>query len=173
MDTFGLLREPKNIIELFTFDLSTFFYEEDYSEVQSEERDGIFMIEYTKQLPWIELELFDQVLFRVFNDKSNITGGNHINVQLPASTEKISIERVERLVRNLFKLYGWDDENRGDWSDIDRKDFNDNLLERVWTLGENKNIYSVKLSYNHKYGLELKILFFNHLLNLLNTCPAK
>jgi hypothetical protein len=62
---------------------------------------------------------------------------------------------------------GWDDENRGEWSDRDKTDFNDQVFERQWTLGEGKFIYSVKVNYNNKYGLQLKILFFNHLLDLI------
>jgi hypothetical protein len=168
MNTFGLLKEPKNIIELFTFDLTSFFYEEDYTEIHSEEVDGIFMIEYSKELPWIEHELFENVVFRVFNDKANIVGGNHINVNLAATPEKLTVEKVHKLVDQLYQIYSYDDENKGQWSQSDLGDFQQKTLERLWTLGENKNIYSVKLTYSSKYGLELKILFFNHLLNLLN-----
>lgn len=166
MAPFGLFKEPKNIIELFTFDLTTFFYEEDYEEISSDEQDGVFMIEYEKSLPWIELDLFHKVIFRVFNDKNNIIGSNHINVSFPTEEEQVTLAKVKKLINKLNKIYGWDDENRGEWSESDDADFKDGLLERLWTLGEGKFIYSVRVNHTHRDGLVLKILFFNHLLEL-------
>jgi hypothetical protein len=86
MVPFGLFKNPKNIIELFTFDLTTFFYEEDYEEIESQEIDGVFMIEYEKALPWTELGLFEKVFFRIFNDKTNIVGSSHINVTIASQS---------------------------------------------------------------------------------------
>jgi hypothetical protein len=169
MVPFGLFRNPKNIIELFTFDLTTFFYEEDYEEVQSQEGDGIFMVEYEKNLPWTEMGLFEEVQFRIFNDKANIIGSSHINVTLPATPHLVELEKVAFLLNSLYNIYGWDDENRGIWNDDDKHDFQEKSLEHQWTLGEGKYIYSVKVTYNQKYGLLLKILFFNHLLELIGT----
>lgn len=166
MTTFSLLKEPKNIIELFTFDLTTFFYEEDYVEVSCDEKDGVFMIEYEKNLPWIEHDLFNKVVFRIFNDKHNIVGSNHINVDFPAEENQVSVTNLKKLTSKLVKIYGWDDENRGQWDSNDETDFKNKTFERIWTLGEGKFIYSVRLVYNLKYGLILKILFFNHLLEL-------
>jgi hypothetical protein len=168
MAAFGLFKEPKNIIDLFTFDLSTFFLEEDYVEVSCDEQEGVFMIEYEKMLPWIELDLFTKVVFRVFNDKKNIIGSNHINVSFPTEQENVSQAPVKKLVYKLSRIYGSDDENRADWTANDEKDFNNGFLERQWTLGEGKYIYSVRLSMNPKDGLILKIIFFNHLLGLIN-----
>lgn len=167
MVPFGLFKNPKNIIELFTFDLTTFFYEEDYEEIESQEIEGVFMVEYEKVLPWTELGLFEKVFFRIFNDKTNIVGSSHINVTLPANPEYVDIEKTANLINSLFRIYGWDDENRGEWSETDKTEFEDRVFERQWTLGEGKFIYSVKVTYNSKYGLHLKILFFNHLLDLI------
>ncbi len=86
MNNQGLFIEPNNIIELFTFDLTTFFFEEDFEEVDCHEEKGVLMVEYQKQLPWVELKLFDRVIFRVFNDKDNIVGSSHINVKFPINT---------------------------------------------------------------------------------------
>jgi hypothetical protein len=169
MTPFGLFNNPKNIIELFTFDLTTFFFEEDYEEVQSQEGEGVFMVEYEKILPWIEMGLFEKVQFRVFNDKTNIIGSNHINVMLPATESLVDVEKVAHLLNSLYNIYGWDDENRGEWSDYDHHDFLEKSLERQWTLGEGKYIYSIKVTFNQKYGLLLKILFFNHLLELIGN----
>jgi hypothetical protein len=167
MSAFGLFKEPKNIIELFTFDLTTFFYEEDYEEISFEEQEGLFMIEYEKVLPWIEIDLFNKVVFRVFNDKKNIVGSNHINVNFPAEPDHTNMANIKKLTHKLFKIYGWDDENLGEMTVKDETGFNNGFFERQWTLGEGKNVYSVRLIYNTRDGLSLRILFFNHLLELI------
>lgn len=166
---FGLFKEPKNVNELFTFDLTTFFYEEDYEEIQSAEQGGVFMVEYEKNLPWTELDLFDKVVFRVFNEKGNINGSNHINVKFPADPEKINKKSAKHLINALYKINGWDDENHGEWNDQDELNFNNQALSRQWTLGEGKLIYSVRLNYTKQDELLLEILFFNHLIELINS----
>ncbi len=166
MTSFGLFKEPKNIIELFTFDLTTFFYEDDYEEISCSEDNGVFMIEYEKVLPWIELDIFNSVVFRVFNDKKNIIGSNHINVRFG---NKFTIDKkksIVKIVHKLNKIYGSDDDNKDDWSAADDDKFKQKKLKRQWTLGEGKNIYTVRLSMKND-NLLLEILFFNHLLELI------
>jgi len=169
MSKVGFFKEPKNIIELFTFDLTTFFYEEDYTEVSCDEKEGVFMIEYERILPRIELGLFNKVVFRVFNDKKNIIGSNHINVSFPSELGSTNLTAIKKLIYKLGLIYGGDDENRADWTENDETDFKKGYVDRQWTLGEGKNIYSVRLTMNSKDGLVLKILFFNHLLELINN----
>lgn len=166
MAAFGLLNEPKNIIELFTFDLTTFFVEDDYEEISCIEEAGVFMIEYEKMLPWIEHGLFNSVIFRVFNDKKNIIGSNHINVRFTSNIDSENMLNLQKLVYKLQKIYGFDDENLGDWTTSDEESLKSGKLLRQWTLGEGKHIYTVKLRV-HKSELTLEILFFNHLLELL------
>jgi hypothetical protein len=168
MSKVGFFKSPKNITELFTFDLTTFFFEEDYIEVSGDEKEGVFMIEYEKILPQIELGLFTKVVFRVFNDKKNIIGSNHINVRFPAEAGNIKLPTIKKLIYKLAEIYGGDDENRAEWTENDESDYNKGYLDRQWTLGEGKNIYSVRLTMNSKDGLVLNILFFNHLLGLIN-----
>jgi len=167
MSSFGLFKEPKNIIELFTFDLTTFFFDDDYQEISSNETDGVFMIEYEKSLAWIELDLFNTVVFRVFNDKNNINGSNHINVRFSCEIDDFPNKQIIQLVNKLHKIYGFDDENLGEWNETDTKNINSNQLIRQYTLGEGKNIYTVRLSFKNNFLL-LEILFFNHLLELIN-----
>ncbi|MFA6402277.1 MAG: hypothetical protein WCX31_11740 [Salinivirgaceae bacterium] len=168
MSKIGFFKSPKNITGLFTFDLTSFFFEEDYTELSSDEKEGVFMIEYEKILPHIELGLFNKVIFRVFNDKKNIRGSNHINVSFPAEPGNTKLPAIKKLIYKLVEICGGDDENRADWTINDESDFNNGYLDRQWTLGEGKNIYSVRLTMNSKDGLVLKILFFNHLLELIN-----
>ena len=103
MAAFGLFNDPKNIIELFTFDLTTFFIEDDYEEISCIEEAGVFMIEYEKVLPWTEHGLFNSVVFRVFNDKKNIVGSNHINVRFSttASSEKVNDNKEHFPIANV------------------------------------------------------------------------
>jgi len=166
MSAFGLFKEPKNIIELFTFDLTTFFYEDDYEEISCVEQDGIFMIEYEKTLPWTELNLFSSVIFRVFNDKKNIVGSNHINVRFSVDIDESIHNYIAKLVHKLYNIYGSDDDNFDDWLDSENKALLTNSSLRQWTLGEGKNIYTILLHIKN-HILFLEILFFNHLLELI------
>lgn len=166
MSGFGLFKEPKNIIELFTFDLTTFFYEDDYEEISSVEKEGVFMIEYEKVLPWTELDLFNSVIFRVFNDKNNILGSNHINVRFTSPVEEPPYKHITKLIHKLNKIYGSDDDNQEAWCDKNVVAVESNLLLRQWTLGEGKYIYTVRIVINNNI-LTLEILFFNHLLELI------
>lgn len=168
MDNLGLLSEPKNILELFTFDLTTFFFEEDYEEIDCCEEKGVFMVEYKKSLPWLELDLFDYVIFRVFNDKENIIGSSHINVKLPANIQFQSEDLVIKLTNALFNIYGWDDESNGSWTNQDLPLYKKGAYYRNWTLGEGKYVYSVKVRQDKNKSVSLQILFFNHLLKLSN-----
>ena len=166
MSAFGLFKEPKNIIELFTFDLTTFFYEDDYEEISCIEQDGVFMIEYEKILPWTELNLFNSVVFRVFNDKKNIVGSNHINVRFSTDIVEGVHINISKLVHKLYNIYGSDDDNNNDWSDNDKKKIETESLIRQWTLGEGKYIYTIRV-YIKEGKLLFETLFFNHLLELI------
>ncbi len=46
--------------------------------------------------------------------------------------------------------------------------FKKNKFERIWTLGEGRYIYTIKLTQNELNEVVLNILFFNHLLKLIN-----
>ena len=166
MDVFGLFDEPKNIIELFTFDLTTFFYEDDYEEIACTENEGVFMIEFEKVLPWVELGLFETVIFRVFNDKRNIVGSNHINVRFTSKIVDNLKKYIVKLINKLNIIYGLDDDNSGSWSENDDEALELLKLKRQWTLGEGINIYAVRVLIIDG-ELVLEVLFFNHLVELI------
>ena len=67
--------------------------EDAYEEIDSEETPATVMIVYQKDLPWMELEIFDAVQFRIFFDKENLTGSNPINVKF-ISKQKILFTQV-------------------------------------------------------------------------------
>lgn len=161
----NFFKEPKNILDLFTYDLTTFFYE-DYEEINSEEILDTVLIDYEKKLPWKEFDVFDHVVFRVFIEKTNITGTNHINVTLSA-TEGFKKENIVNVIEKITRISGIDDNRKGFWSNSDDENFEKGYLDRMWTLGKNENIYSLRLIYDKDNGLQLSILFFTNLLKQL------
>ncbi len=158
------LLKNKNILDLFLYDLSTFFYDKDYQKVSCEEIQGHFMIEYEKILPCTELNIFDKVRFRVFNDKENIIGSNHINVTLFNDGIILTNSEVKNIVNKLYNIYGKDDNNKGEWTKEDELDVKANIFGRVWTLGQGLNVYSISISISPYKELLLNILFFTNLL---------
>lgn len=173
MSTLETSDKPQNILELFSFDLTKFFADNDYCEIESKDVEGVFMVEFEKEFPLPELDLFERVIFRLFNDKSNITASNHINVTLPANPRQITESKVKKLVNDLFSIYGYDDDRRGKWSDSDSTSFKDKDLERQWTVGNDKRVYAIKMSYTGKHGLYLKIFFFNRLMESIKFCNVQ
>lgn len=163
MELFGSSKKDRTILDLFTYDLTTFFYG-NYEEVDSEETEATFMIVYEKELPWSELKIFDYVQFRVFYDKETITGSNPINVKFICKNKKPTLEHVEYVVRQVAQVCGTDDLENEEWSDADVENFNNKTLKRVWTLAKGESFASV--NYDEE-GLVLNILFFNNLLKFI------
>lgn len=158
------LYNNKNILDLFIYDLSTFFLDEDYKQVSCEEIQGLFMIEYEKTLPWTELNIFTKVRFRVFNDKKNIIGSNHINATLFNEGIILTNLEVKNVVDKLYEIYGKDDNNKGEWTEEDEIDYKENIFNRTWTLGDGIDVYSITLNISPYKELMLNILFFTNLL---------
>lgn len=167
MSILDAANKPKNILEMLSFDLTKFFADNDYCEIQSKDIEGVFMVEFEKEFPLVELGLFEKVIFRLFNDKDNINGSNHINVTLPANPRYVTLKNVRSLVNELYAIYGYDDDRKGEWDESDSKLFQSKDLERQWTIGNDKCVYAVKLSYTDKHGLFLKIFFFNRLVEAI------
>ena len=159
--------KPKNILELLSFDLTKFCADNDYCEIESKDIEGVFMVEFEKEFPLVELGMFEKVVFRLFNDKNNINGSNHINVTMPANPRYITSARVKSLINSLYGIYGYDDDRKCEWNDADMTAFAEKDLERQWTVGNDKCVYTVKLSYTEKHGLILKIFFFNRLVEAI------
>lgn len=159
--------KPSNILELFSYDLTKFFADNDYTELQSKDIEDVFMVEFEKRFPYVELGLFERVVFRMFNNKTNINGSNHVNVTMVANNRYVTKERLQALSNSLFDIYGFDDDGKGEWTNNDDKDFVAKDFERQWTLGDGKFVYAIKLSYTENRGLVLKIFFFNRLIELL------
>ena len=167
MGMFKKIFKPQHILDIITYDLSTFFYEDDYEEVYSEEILDTFLIDYQKKLPWKEFGIFDRVIFRVFTEKSNLTGTNHINVTFYSEELIVPEEKVFSLLSDLEDLYGTDDNRRGLWQEEEKVNVANGDVVRMWTLGEEQNVYSVRFRYQKGNGMELQIMFYTNLLKSL------
>ncbi len=152
----------RTILDLFTYDLTTFFYGDDYEEIDSQDTPGMFMIDYEKKLPWTELNVFDTVQFRVFFDKDNITGSNPVNVKLFAKEIDVSRKKASYVIDQVFGIYGMDDNEKTVMDKEDDKLAVKGALIRKWTI--EKGISFISVYYDQNKMLELNILFFNNLI---------
>jgi hypothetical protein len=152
----------RTILDLFAYDLTTFFYGDDYEEIDSQDTPGMFMIDYEKKLPWTELDIFDTIQFRVFFDKDNITGSNPVNVKLFAKETIINRAKASKVVDQIFGIYGMDDFGKTVMDAEDDKQAVKGNLIRKWTI--EKGISFVSVYYEQNKKLELNILFFNNLI---------
>lgn len=158
----------RTILDLLTFDLSTFFYG-DYQEINSEEQGEMFLIDYEKELPWVEFEIFDYLQFRIFNDKKNIHGSNHINAILINKEFAFTIENTQEFLNEIFQLYGKDDNNQTECNEKDIQDFHEKKLEHIWTIGKTDDLYTIKISFNAQKQFCLSIILFTNLLKKTNN----
>lgn len=161
MSLFESVKKEKSILDLFTYDLTTFFYGQ-YEEVDSEETEGTFMIVYERKLPWVELKIFDTVQFRVFFDKENITGSNPINVKFIVKDNEITIDHLKYILSKVYEIYGKDDKDEGEWTEFDDKAFEEYTFNRIWTIEKGESFVSI--FYTKEEKLVLNILFFNNLI---------
>ncbi len=168
MQATKLIGPTSNILDLFTYDLTTFFYIDDYEIVDSVEKDGVLMVEYEKNLPWTELNLFDSVVFRVFTEKASINSGSHVNVKFTATPEKENQANFETLLSQLVKIYGNDNQHLALLTDNEKKQFNTQTIERQWTIGTGKKVYTIVLRKPVNEPILLSILFFNHLASFIS-----
>lgn len=151
----------QTILDCFTYDLTSFFFDE-YKEIDSEETPATVMIVYEKELPWLELDVFNAVQFRIFFDKENLTGSNPVNVKFISKEKKGSLSNLQRIVDKVISIYGQDDYRKGDWDESDENAFTAKQFRRVWTVEQGESFISIE--YNETDGINLNILFFNNML---------
>jgi len=161
MNTFNTNKKDKSILDCFTYDLKSFFFD-DYQEIDGEETPATVMIVYQKKLPWNEMGLFDAVQFRIFFDKENLTGSNPVNVKFVSLAKKIELERLKTIVEKVMSIYGDDDSKKGRWGELDEKAFDDKNYRRVWTIERGESFVSIEFTEND--GITLSIIFFNNML---------
>ena len=160
MRFFDKQKKEKTILDILTYDLTTFFYGK-YQEVDSEDTEAMVMMVYERELPWVEYELFDTVQFRVFFDKNNFTGSNPINVRLCSKNQSADIVNIKTIVNTIAEIYGEDNNGKSFWTDSDDEFINSNNWNRRWTIQEGESFVTL---YNVDGKLELNILFLNNLI---------
>lgn len=160
MHFFETSKKEKSILDLFTYDLTTFFYGE-YEEVESYDTEAMFMIVYERKLPWDELDLLDTVQFKVFFDKNNFTGSNPINVRLFSKNQEVTKKKIEILIEYIVELYGNDDFGTGLWNQQDEALFDQKKWSRRWSIQEGESFITI---YYNENGFELNILFLNNII---------
>ncbi len=161
MSVFGTHKKETSILECFTYDLKTFFYD-DYEEVASEETPATVMIVYQKKLPWVEFDIFDVVQFRIFFDKESLTGSNPVNVRFISESNKATTEHAMAVINKVASIYGPDNYNVAEWNNDDATAYESLRLRRVWTIDKGESFISIEN--NPETGLSLNILFFNNML---------
>lgn len=161
MNSFDINKKEKNILDCFTYDLTTFFFD-DYEEIASEETPATVMIVYQKILPWPEMKIFDAVQFRIFFDKENLTGSNPVNVKFISQEKTSDIKYLKKILEKVQKIYGTDDFGKGDWDKQDEEQYLKKDFRRVWTIEKGESFVSVEV--NDEYGISLNILFYNNLI---------
>ncbi|WP_462280770.1 hypothetical protein [Salinivirga cyanobacteriivorans] len=160
MHFFETSKKEKSILDLFTYDLTTFFYGE-YKEVESYDTEAMFMIVYERKLPWDELDLLDRVQFKVFFDKNNFTGSNPINVRLFSAELEVTDKKVAHLIEHVVELYGNDDFGTGLWNEKDQVLFDQKNWSRRWSIQEGESFITM---YYNENGFEMNILFLNNII---------
>lgn len=160
MGFFGQGKKEQTILDVFTYDITSFFYGE-YEEVESIDTESMFMIVYERMLPWVEHDCFDAIQFRVFFDKENFTGSNPVNVRLYAKNILPEVQNIGKLIERIHKIYGPDDEGNVQFSATDEAQVAARDFSRRWTIEKGESF--VTIYYNEK-GFELNILFLNNLI---------
>jgi len=154
----------KSLVDWLLFDLTNFFLQ-DYEEVNSEEIQGVYCIDYEKNLPEIEFSIFDRIRLRVFSKVKEIECCDHVNVTYFVRNNEWNEKKLDNLVDLLIDIYGPDQNNKGKLTSEDFTDLKLNIFNRVWTLGSAEHVYSVQLTKKEKEGLELNIIFLKNLLH--------
>lgn len=161
MVAFESNKKSSSILDCFTYNLTSFFYD-DYEEIDSEETPATVMIVYEKKLPWIELEIFDAVQFRIFFDKESITGSNPVNVKFISEEKFITSEDIQKLIDKISQIYGNDNYGKIGWDEDDERAYLSKTYRKVWTIEHGESFVSIE--YNETDGITLNILFFNNLM---------
>lgn len=160
MNSFSINKKQKSILDCFTYDLTTFFFD-DYEEIDSEETPATVMIVYEKVLPWQELKIFDAVQFRIFFDKESLTGSNPVNVKFVSKNKNTEKSNLQDILIKVLDIYGNDDMGKGAWDSNDDELFENKNYRRVWTIEQGESFVSIE--FNEEFGITLNILFFNNL----------
>ena len=156
----------KSILDWLQFDLVNFFLHE-YEEVNTEEIQGLYCIDFEKKLFNIEFNIFDTIRLRVFSKVKDIESSDHINATFYINETNWNVSKLDYLVNILFELYGPDQNGKEQLNSEDITDLKLNIFNRTWTLGTDENVHSIQITKKEKEGLELHIIFLKNFLRCL------
>lgn len=151
--------EQISILEWLKFDLANYMLHE-FNEVNSEEIEGLYCIDYEKELEDVEFDMFDTIRLRIFTKIKSIQDSDHINVTFFSNYNTWSDSKLEYLLSILNQLYGPDDNGKGLLDKEDLSDLKFNIFNRSWTLGTDQNVHSLQLTKKKRKGSSF-ILFFS------------
>lgn len=154
------VRKNKSILDYIGYDIKNFF-NDNYYELRCEETIATVMIVYEKTVRKLEFDIFDKVQFHIFFDKENITSSNPINVKLISSKKLEDEDTIKKIINVVTKIYGIDDEQKGDWNDDDKNKLKDKTFKRIWTIEQGESFVNINNTKEH--GLTLNILFVNNI----------
>lgn len=154
-----------NLLGLLGYDLATFF-DDGYTEIESAESDGFFMVIYERPLPEVESGCFDTVQFRVYMGKENVNGSNPINVRLYSKHIDPATEAVAAFCDRVHTALGNDDDNNTRFGQADRDALGRRNWQRVWSQVE-QEWFAVLLRNDNT--LELNIIYYNKMMEHLEA----
>jgi hypothetical protein len=125
----GLWSNSGSLLDIFTEDLGHIrleTFEKGKAEVQA---SGDIIQSYCKKLERKELGIFDTMCVRLI--------GNSINVVFKSSKPaEVGMDKMKRVINELYALYGRDNADKGEYSDNDEVDYSDKhfyvLFGRDW-----------------------------------------
>jgi hypothetical protein len=125
----GILAGDRSVLDIFTEDLGHICletFEKGKAEVQA---SGDIIQSYGKVLAHREFDIFDTMYIRLI--------GNSINVVFKSSRpSEVRMDKMKRVINELYALYGNDSSDKGAYNDDDAADYSDEhfyvLFGRDW-----------------------------------------
>jgi len=164
MKTMEFQSGKNSILDVIKFDITQFFVG-GYTIISTEDMAVIQIVDYEKQLPDVEFDLFDTLRLMVMFDKYLVNSDTHINATFYTKNKNISIKGIEHITNYFHHLFGVDDAKNAQWTEEDEKAIENFTFNRIWPTSNGESF--IKLSYTQTKGLEFTLLFLNNLLESL------
>src|ERR1035437_566659 len=124
------IEQPINLLDVFTFDITSFFGNE-YQIISTEDSPAVQIVDYEISLPKIELEVFDTLHLMVMFDKFFIESDTHINATFRKKQNQLNFEEIKNITNYFHKIYGNDDSKNKKWTKKDVEKVKDFTFNRI------------------------------------------
>jgi len=108
-------------------------------------------------------ELFDTVVFRIFNHQRDLSGNSSFNLLFVNLEKSVTFGKIENLINSICNVYGKDRNGKSYWNETDDNTISQYWEGREWILDKNgnslKNIKSDCIQINLHFDLEKGIDF--------------